>query len=148
MSVKIQINSREALERLIGGDSELEVELRNSVVQDFSNRHLKSIATVMVGRIESAAQQAVKEVAEKQIGFLNYDIGRTYFKLKPEVKTAIENEVANLIQEETRKVAEAFDAEGIIKKMVEDRLNAVFKEQVANEVRKQLTEISNVVLKG
>jgi hypothetical protein len=44
MSTKIQINSLEALERLIGGDTELEIELRNTVVQEFSKKHLKCIA--------------------------------------------------------------------------------------------------------
>jgi hypothetical protein len=34
----------EALERLIGGDSEVEVESRNSVVQKFAETHLKAIA--------------------------------------------------------------------------------------------------------
>lgn len=47
MSVKIQINSIEALERLIGGDSAFEIEVRNSVVQDFSKKHLKAVAQVI-----------------------------------------------------------------------------------------------------
>lgn len=41
---KIQINSLEALERLIGGDSELEFEIRNNVAQDFAKKHLKAVA--------------------------------------------------------------------------------------------------------
>jgi len=45
MSIKLQIGSLEALERLIGGDSEVEVELRTAIVQDFAKRHLKGIIT-------------------------------------------------------------------------------------------------------
>ena len=41
MSTKIQINSLEALERLIGGDTELEIEVRNSIVQEFAKKYLK-----------------------------------------------------------------------------------------------------------
>ena len=41
--MKIQINSLKALERLIGGDNELEIEIRNSIVQEFTKKHLKSI---------------------------------------------------------------------------------------------------------
>lgn len=44
MAIKIQINSLEALERLIGGDNELEIEVRNSVVENFTKKHLKAIA--------------------------------------------------------------------------------------------------------
>jgi hypothetical protein len=38
MSVKIQINSLEALERLIGNDNNLEIDIRNSIVQNFTKK--------------------------------------------------------------------------------------------------------------
>lgn len=38
--MKIQINSLEALERLIGGDTELEIDIRNSIVHKFTQKHL------------------------------------------------------------------------------------------------------------
>jgi len=44
MSLKIQIASLAALERLIGGDSTIEIEIRNSIVQNFANKHLKALA--------------------------------------------------------------------------------------------------------
>ena len=43
--MKIQINSLEAVERLIGGDTEVEIEVRNSVVQEFAKKHLKAVST-------------------------------------------------------------------------------------------------------
>ena len=42
-SVTIQINSLEALERLIGNDAELEINIRNAIVQKFTKKHLKAI---------------------------------------------------------------------------------------------------------
>lgn len=44
MSTKIQINSLEALERLIGNDNELEIEIRQSVVENFTKKHLAKLA--------------------------------------------------------------------------------------------------------
>jgi|WetSurMetagenome_2_1015567.scaffolds.fasta_scaffold01346_24 hypothetical protein len=44
MKQVIQINSLEAIEKLIGGDSDIEVNIRNNVVQNFSKKYLKSIA--------------------------------------------------------------------------------------------------------
>jgi len=44
MSTKIQINSLEALERLIGNDNELEIEIRNSIVANFTKKYLKDLA--------------------------------------------------------------------------------------------------------
>jgi poly-D-alanine transfer protein DltD len=61
MSTKIQINSLEALERLIGNDNELEIEIRNSVVQNFVTKHLKSLAReAVVKNAAEATQEAIK----------------------------------------------------------------------------------------
>ena len=57
--VKIQINSLEALERLIGGDTSMEVELRASIVQDFAKRHLKSIAADEVAKVEVGLKEQI-----------------------------------------------------------------------------------------
>lgn len=62
MATKIQINSLEALERLIGGDSQLEVEVRNSIVQDFCKKYLKGVADET---IVAAAKESIKLHVEK-----------------------------------------------------------------------------------
>jgi len=46
MSTKLQINSLEALEKLIGGDSEVEMDIRNNIVQKFAEKHLKAVANI------------------------------------------------------------------------------------------------------
>ena len=46
MSTKLQINSLEALEKLIGGDSEVEMDIRNNIVQKFTEKHLKAVANI------------------------------------------------------------------------------------------------------
>ena len=43
MSIKLQINSKAALERLSGGDTELEMEIRNNSVQEFTSKRLKGL---------------------------------------------------------------------------------------------------------
>ena len=42
--MKIQINSLEALERLIGNDKEMEISVKQSILNEFAKKHLKSIA--------------------------------------------------------------------------------------------------------
>ena len=63
MSVTIQINSLEALERLIGNDNELEIQLRNSVAQDFATRHLKALVndTLLTKAVEIVKKDIVDE---------------------------------------------------------------------------------------
>ena len=60
MSTKIQINSIDALERLIGGDTDVEIEIRNSIVQEFAKKHLKAMVSHPL--IAAAVQNAMAEV--------------------------------------------------------------------------------------
>jgi len=57
--IKIQINSLDALERLIGNDTTLEIEVRNSIVQEFTKKHLKALA-----------EESVIKASEKSV--MNY----------------------------------------------------------------------------
>jgi len=63
MSIKIQINSLEALERLIGGDNELELQIRTSIVHEFTNKHLKSLAT---SKLMKDTENAIMNEIENQ----------------------------------------------------------------------------------
>lgn len=111
MSTKIQINSLEALERLIGNDNELEIQVRNSIVQEFTYKHLKAIAN------SDLIQLAVKAIHEeiKLEFFTNVKVGafggiKTVFKeeyLKPlredlriEAKTVFKEVIAEVVEEQ------------------------------------------------
>ena len=63
MSTKIQINSLGALERLIGGDTEVEIEIRNSIVQEFAKKHLKGVISESL--LASATRQAKEEIEDE-----------------------------------------------------------------------------------
>lgn len=94
--MKIQINNLAALERLIGGDTELEIEIRNNIVQEFTKRHLKGL--VETETIKQAitdtklmvVNYAKKEVAE-QIGEVKRSYGSTTYKLQDDVVEAIKD---------------------------------------------------------
>jgi len=64
MTTKIQINSLEALERLIGNDNELEIEIRNSVVQNFSKKFLKPLLVESV--LLDLQQTVFNEIVEER----------------------------------------------------------------------------------
>lgn len=88
-TIKIQLNSLEALERLISNDAQLEFEIKNSVVQSFVTKHLKGIAN------ESMVQNAEREVQKIVKEFFN--TGYSYVVLKKEQKEAIESHVRDEI---------------------------------------------------
>lgn len=62
MTIKIQINSLEALERLIGNDNELEIDIRQNVVDAFTKKHLKTIANdELMIRAKNAVTNTISE---------------------------------------------------------------------------------------
>ena len=90
MGIKIQINSLEALERLIGGDNELEISIRDNIVQEFTNKYLKGL--VNSDKIKEASwsiNQKIRNCVEE-----------TYLSgayLKPEIINNIRKEVKDYV---------------------------------------------------
>lgn len=96
MSIKIQINSLAALERLIGGDSDIEIQVRNNIVQEFTKRYLKDlVATEELKRFKNEIINSVREEIKANIHEEIKVPGYTYPRsvIKPEVKKELINSV-------------------------------------------------------
>jgi hypothetical protein len=99
MSIKIQINSLKALERLIGGDNEIEIEIRNNIVQEFSKRYLKSIVSDrLILRVKEDLEADIIKSANEQFG--EYSYYRRSFNFKPEFATKMEESILIPVREE------------------------------------------------
>jgi len=61
MSLKIQINNLEALERLLGGDTEIEFDIRQNIVETFARKHIK---TLVNDELISKATEGLKKEIE------------------------------------------------------------------------------------
>ena len=125
----LQINSLEALERLIGGDSEVETEIRNNIVQNFAKKHLKPLVNEgMIKRVEREIenqtvrlkrdiQDKIKEslvtgglaVQTTKNDWGRYNINLNH-ALKEElfdgVREEIKDKLNTIIKEETEKIIE------------------------------------------
>lgn len=63
-----QINNLEALERLIGGDSQVEMDIRQSVVEAFAKKHLKSLVTdTAIEKVGSAIKNEATAMITEQV---------------------------------------------------------------------------------
>lgn len=138
--MKIQINSLEAVERLIGGDTEMEIEVRNSVVQEFAKKHLKAVAETQLGPMKDAVQNFIRDE------FLNKEItkrpgwGETVtWSLKRDVleglKSTLQDEVKSILDDTLR---EAIDLEGTRKKIEQILERKV--EYITSEIQQKLSE--------
>lgn len=101
MSVKIQINSLEALERLIGGDSSIELDIRNSIVQEFTRKHLKALANEEV--VKNTGKAISEEIMNEFFTKSGTNSWNTYYVLnekgKDVLKSTVEREFSNMIRD-------------------------------------------------
>lgn len=106
--MKIQINSLEALERLIGNDKEMEISVKQSILNEFAKKHLKSIANS--NAMLSIASHVTKELKESGFyGILerkSYDNTYLSEEAKSLVKLQVRREIDNTISEEVSKIRE------------------------------------------
>ena len=103
MSIKIQINSLDALERLIGGDNELEIEIRSSVVENFTKKHLNTLVNndlmkkTAIGIQNTLTKQFFEEVKD---GWTTKTI------LKPEILNKLKDSLEYKAQAELYKIVD------------------------------------------
>lgn len=148
--MKIQINSLEALERLIGGDSELEIEIRNSIVQEFAKKHLKCLAQTEV--IATAVTDAktiftdfAKSEVTRQIGEVKRHWGTLSYNLEKDVinaiKDAVSRELRVTIAEHVESLAKKH-VEGLdIEKFINKKIDTTIQEKIESGVRKRFEEV-------
>lgn len=151
-NLTIQINSLEALERLIGGDAQVEIEIRNSVVQKFAERHLKPLAnsTAMENTLNGLREdiaKTVREKCEKEIATFKSDwYGRvSEVKLRPEVKAEIDSQVRNVVDDTIRKTVDEsikFWSNGAeLEKRVQKRFEYYTAEHINAAVKERLEKV-------
>jgi 23S rRNA maturation mini-RNase III len=143
--VKIQINSLEALERLIGGDSELEIEIRNSVVQKFAQKHLRGIADQYVQSTTEVVKAQVDNYLEKNLGTWQWGRGST-FVLNTKTKMALEDSCGEFLKETLQRVvnekADSKDLDQLVQKYVDAKFNAKINDLVNRKVNDKIAKIT------
>lgn len=145
----IQINSLEALERLIGGSTQAEIDIRNAVVQAFTEKHLKAIAAdprivSAANSIKDASRTAVSDLVTEHIGVVK----TTWSGLVESVNlhTKVRNEIDSLVRDRASSLVDAAIKETMAKLLeslaariagaVQIRLDY----EIGQEVKKQVGE--------
>lgn len=86
MAIKVSISSVEALNRLIGGDTELEMEIKEQVVVEFTKRYLKSLVPGIIEKYQADFQVYARKVIEEHFFSTTKD-GHWSTKLVPKEAT-------------------------------------------------------------
>jgi len=148
----IQINNLEALERLVGGDNEVEIEIRNSVVQRFAEKYLKPLAnsdaiTNALATIKEDISKQVKEKCEKEIASFktNYYGNVSDVKLNSSIRLEIESQVRNVVDTTVRNAVDeaikTWSSDAELKTRVDKRFEYYTTELINNEIRSRIEKL-------
>lgn len=151
-NLTIQINNLQALERLIGGDSQVEIEIRNSVVQKFAEKHLKPLANsdhldAVFKTIKEAIMKEVQEKCEKEIATFKTEwYGRiSEVKINPSIKTEIDSQVRHVVDDTIRKTVDEsikfWANSSEIEKRIEKRFEYYTTEHINAAVKARLDKV-------
>lgn len=147
----LQINSKEALDRLIGGNAEVEVQIRNSVVQEFAKQHLKAVAnTVAIQQLEKTTKLIVEQTLENHFGLFEKG-ARTYVfndTFAKEIEKVVQGQVNEQIRKTTYKIIEEALLKQIDSKTLDDRIEYVIAQYLQVEVRKIMLQHLNTIVEG
>jgi len=101
-SLTLQINSLEALEKLIGGDTQVEIDIRNNIVQAFAEKHLKALAgSQQVNNAIVAVRTSVETEVRSELKRLFGEYSNTWrqdIRLDDKVKTIIKETISSEIR--------------------------------------------------
>ena len=158
MSVKIQLNSLEALERLIGGDSEIEVSIRANIASEFAGKHLRPlINSPELKEATESIKRAAQAEAQKQIAETVGSIKRGVYgfqdtvilneSFKSEVNAKVKGEIAAQMNELLN--VPALVAESLARytpeylaELIDKRIDYNFNEKVKDAVKIKLANIA------
>ncbi len=142
--VKLSLN-REALERLLGGDTQLEIDLRYQVVKEFSKRHLKEVVesplyAKTLREITAILDQEIKE----QVGTTTYsivwqDIPTIKGTVKELIEGAVQKAIRDVVTELVNDAAEKRREEW--KGYIDRKAKALFDQDIQTLVKDEFKKI-------
>jgi hypothetical protein len=151
-TLTIQINNREALERLIGNDTQVEIDIRNSVVQKFAERHLKALAnsepvtstlrTISESIINYGKQKVDAEVATFKKDYYN---NITEVKLNPAIHAEIDRQIKQkmdtFIFDTVQTAVKTWSDEIKVDERIEKRVAYFTDEYIREAVKKRIEKL-------
>ena len=128
-----------ALERLIGGDTEVEVELRKQIVMEFTRRHLKEVATEETWKAVLAEVAVhINAVVKEQIG-VEQVLGRHWSSISDRLKSMVENHVKASV--ETAFAAVIANQKAFWASEIRKALDREINRNIEREVQKRVLQI-------
>lgn len=108
MGIKIQINDRNGVEKLIEADPDLKIGIKDSIINGFAKKYLKSVADDMI--IRQLQIQIIDELKKTNyLGLLEKDRYGCFSesdKLSAIIKKGVENRIGSVMLDHIAKIEE------------------------------------------
>lgn len=96
-----------AVERLLAGESELEVELREQIAEQFADKHIKSLFNsarfqTVIERIENVVREEARKTFEPAIGRFEYYT--TTATLSPAFRAKLDKSMSEILDKEVNRI--------------------------------------------
>jgi hypothetical protein len=113
----LQINSLEALERLIGGDTQMEFDIRQSVVEAFCKKHLKSVTQEQ--SLKLVERSMIEQIKSEIFVGNNYNTLQLPFKdqVKRYTDSIVDFQIKSLVDEKIKLKSQELD------KLIQERID-------------------------
>lgn len=145
--LKLQINSLAAMERLLGGDSAMEIELRRSVVAAFVAEHLgtlvKEAMNANLAGFNTKVKDEVKRLTMANTGRWSNDSVTLSDDVKKLIKTEVDRLVAAQVQSAVSEPVENLKKR--IPAEVERLWNADYERRVNAGVKERLEQLRQLL---
>lgn len=125
--MKIQINSLDALERLLGNDQTMEIEVRRSVIEAFAKTFVKAVGNeadvkAQIQHSKKEAERLVREYARENLG-LDPELGNLSSRTKSEIQSLVLHQIRDIVNETVKRELRSF--ESIVNKKIAERLDVL-----------------------
>jgi hypothetical protein len=139
------------LERLIGGDTELELSLHKQIVQEFAKRHLKEVADSTAYELALEAVKQYVNEAEDTFGIENLVTSHIWptvgYRLKSLVDAYVKETVQKVIDETLSKTLEHQKTYWIwdIRRKIQEAMDCQIEKEVEEGIQKRLEAAETLV---
>lgn len=135
--MKIQINNLEALERLIGGDTQLEMDIRQNIVEAFTKKHLKSLANSEVIKQSSKIIQDEIEKVFQNSSRYGQVISDNYKEI---LANYVRREIQSFVDSEIKKVVAEVVSNEVTEEVIKYKIESFINSHIKNVIRQEMTD--------
>lgn len=135
--MKIQINTLEALERLIGGDTQLEMDIRQNIVEAFTKKHLKSLVNSEVIKQSSKIMQDEIEKIFQNSSRYGQVISDKYKEI---LSNYIKQEIQKFVNLEIRKVVDEVVSNEVTEEIIQYKIESFLNAHIKNVIRQEMAD--------